>query len=306
MLVSFRVYPKVSTCHLEALVKVSGSDRTRRPVNRVISAASGLFAIPHPFFAQGVYGSIYGTVFDISGAVVPETVTVKPSRVRAKIYSNKRYKAIPAVSTESIISVPDTYTVTITAGVQGLCHEAPASKRRRSAEGGRRISKWGAASQTVTVSASVEGLLKTGTARRFALRPAGDHSRAPDRRPVRATTAFSSRRLAHSRRSDRVVFKHLTPRGEARIRSTVSRWAASTSPSMELTTQVQPSDTSLSIRLLIQCRKPKSLHRASMPTLVGLRLALEAIQTKSGSDTFHGEILSGYSPLDECSKPCNT
>jgi len=71
-----------------------------------------LFALAHPSFAQGVYGSIYGTVLDQSGAVVPNaTVTIKSEQKDTT--TNVQSNASGQYRIDHL--VPDSYTVTITA-----------------------------------------------------------------------------------------------------------------------------------------------------------------------------------------------
>jgi len=108
--------------------------------------------------AQGVYGSIYGTVLDNSGAVVPKaTVTIKSEQkdTTTSVQSNAsgQYRIDHLV--------PDTYTVTITAAgfktfavnhLQVNVGEAPKVDANLEV---------GGETQTITVAAGVEDLLKT-------------------------------------------------------------------------------------------------------------------------------------------------
>ena len=111
-----------------------------------------------PMGAQSVYGSIYGTVLDTSGAVVPNAAVVvknqqKDTSFTAQTNSVGQYRVDHLV--------PDTYSVTITApgfksytvnGLQVNAGDTP--KVDASLE-------VGSVSQSVTVAASAEELLKT-------------------------------------------------------------------------------------------------------------------------------------------------
>ena len=111
-----------------------------------------------PMGAQSVYGSIYGTVLDTSGAVVPNAAVVvknqqKDTSFTAQTNSVGQYRVDHLV--------PDTYSVTVTAtgfksytvnGLQVNAGDTP--KVDASLE-------VGSVSQSVTVAASAEELLKT-------------------------------------------------------------------------------------------------------------------------------------------------
>ena len=111
-----------------------------------------------PMGAQSVYGSIYGTVLDTSGAVVPNAAVVvknqqKDTSFTAQTNSVGQYRVDHLV--------PDTYSVTITApgfksytvnGLQVNAGDTP--KVDASLE-------VGSVNQSVTVAASAEELLKT-------------------------------------------------------------------------------------------------------------------------------------------------
>ena len=111
-----------------------------------------------PMGAQSVYGSIYGTVLDMSGAVVPNATIVvknqqKDTSFTAQTNSVGQYRVDHLV--------PDTYSVTITApgfksytvnGLQVNAGDTPKVDANLEV---------GSVSQSITVAASAEELLKT-------------------------------------------------------------------------------------------------------------------------------------------------
>jgi hypothetical protein len=109
-------------------------------------------------YAQTVYGSIYGTVVDNSGATVPSANVVVKSRQKGTSFTAQT-NSVGEYRVEHL--VPDTYDVTVTAptfktfivnGLQVNAGDTP--KVDASLE-------VGSVSQSVTVSASSEDLLKT-------------------------------------------------------------------------------------------------------------------------------------------------
>jgi hypothetical protein len=120
-------------------------------------AAIGMLTL-RPLGAQAVYGSIYGTVLDKSGAVVPSAKIEVKSQQKGTSFTTES-NAVGQYRLDHL--VPDTYSVTITASgfksytVSGLQVNAGETPK---VDANLEI---GSVSQSVTVEASSEQLLKT-------------------------------------------------------------------------------------------------------------------------------------------------
>lgn len=112
----------------------------------------------HPLYAQTVYGSVYGTVLDRSGAVVPNAKIQVKSQQKDTTFQAQT-NAVGEYRIDHL--VPDTYTVTISA--PGFKTYSVSSLQVNAGDTPKVDANLevGAVSQSVTVAASAEQLLKT-------------------------------------------------------------------------------------------------------------------------------------------------
>jgi outer membrane receptor protein involved in Fe transport len=123
----------------------------------LLLAIVGLLSI-RPLEGQAIYGSVYGTVLDTSGAVVANAMIEVKSEQKGTVFTAQA-NAVGQYRVDHL--VPDTYSVTITASgfktykVSGLQVNAGDTPK---VDGNLEV---GSVSQSITVAASAEELLKT-------------------------------------------------------------------------------------------------------------------------------------------------
>lgn len=114
----------------------------------------------HPLFAQTVYGSIYGTVLDKSGAVVANATIVVKSQQKETAF-NAQTNSVGQYRIDHL--VPDTYDVTISAtGFKSFTVKSLQVNAGDTPKVDANL-EVGGVNQSVTVNATVEELLKTET-----------------------------------------------------------------------------------------------------------------------------------------------
>ncbi len=138
-------------------MRTSRKWQSRMTLFGLLLSVIGILSL-RPMSAQTVYGSIYGTVLDATGAVVPNATVVVKSEQKGTVF-NAQSNSVGEYRIEHLI--PDSYSVTISAAgfksytvnnLQVNAGETP--KVDASLE-------VGAVGQSVTVAASAEELLKT-------------------------------------------------------------------------------------------------------------------------------------------------
>ena len=263
------------------------SNRHRRAIFTllwVLFVVAGVLNL-RPLSAQGVYGSMYGTVLDKSGAVVPNaTVTIKSQQKETAFTAQTN--SIGEYRVDHLI--PDTYSVTITAAgfksytvsnLQVNVGEAPKVDANLEV---------GSVSQSVTVAASSEELLKTEqqdvtlSVQQETVQDLPIVGQEMNNVLLLAPGAFAALGQSGVQALNPAGGSTYTVNGQpvGGVNFTLDG-TDNTGPTLGYILINPPPDTVQEVKIITSSFDAETGRATS---------AVEAIQTKSGSDTFHGEI----------------